>query len=75
MDKKVLIAATLAAAAFSGPGSALAIRSSDEPAQGPFLPTYGRPGKGKGKRPHHSSSRFVAQDKRDARKARNRRRG
>lgn len=32
-----------------------------------------RPGKGKNRRPRHSSSRFVAMDKRDARKSRNRR--
>ena len=32
-------------------------------------------GKGKGRQPRHSSVRFVAQDKRDARKARNRRHG
>lgn len=32
-----------------------------------------RPGKWKGRRPHHSSRRFVAMDKREARKARRRR--
>ena len=32
-----------------------------------------RPGKGKGRRPYHGSHRFVAMDKREARKARRRR--
>ena len=64
------------AAGLAAPAMAQAeVVSRSEPAQGPLLlPGYGSKGKGKGKRPYHPSRRFVAMDKRDARKARNRRR-
>ncbi len=72
MYKRIVVAA-LAAMAGGMPGAAVAGQQAfDEPQQAPYAPGYGSPGKGKGRRPHHSSARFVAQDKRDARKARNR---
>lgn len=62
-------------AGISGPALALRGRTADV---GPMpIPAFGgggSAGKGKGKHPHHSSARFVAQDKRDARKRRNRNR-
>ena len=76
MDRSALAAAVAIAGASAGMGNNVNVLRSQEAAQGPILlPGYSKPGKGKGKRPYHPSSRFVAQDKRDARKARNLRRG
>ena len=76
MDRSVLTAALAVAGASAGMGNNVNVLKAQEAAQAPILlPGYSKPGKGKGKRPYHPSSRFVAQDKRDARKARNRRRG
>ena len=75
MDRSVLTAALAVAGASAGMGNNVVLKAQ-EAAQAPILlPGYSKPGKGKGKRPYHSSKRFVAQDKRDARKARNRSRG
>ena len=72
MDRKVLTAA-IAALAMGPMGGGAEVLRVDAPTQAPYLPMgSGSPGKGKGRRPRHSSARFVAQDKREARKARNR---
>ena len=73
MNRVALMAGLLAASAPGLAGGAVALsRAPDVGYAPPSLGGGGSIGKGKGKRPHHSSARFVAQDKRDARKARNR---
>lgn len=73
MNRVGLLAAMVASSApMSG---AMVLRARDEPPMVSATSAFGTGfsvGKGKGRRPHHSSARFVAQDKRDARKARNR---
>ena len=73
MNRVALLSALLASGA-SGMGAAVELRRAPEIGYAPPILSGGGGsiGKGKGKRPHHSSARFVAQDKRDARKARNR---
>ena len=70
----VLVAAVNAArgAMLSAPGAALMPLSLDFVSARAKLAGYKSRGKG-GAKPRHPSRRFVAQDKRDARKARNRR--
>lgn len=65
--------ATMAALAAPAVGADVQIARQAQDAF-PMLGGYPPRGKGRGKRPRHASARFVAQDKRDARKARNRRR-
>lgn len=71
MDKKVILAAMAGLLGNSGLSISLARPSAQAPASmlGDFRPRSR--GKG-GAVPHHRSKRFVAMDKRDARKARNR---
>lgn len=67
--------AVAAAAALAAPAAAVPvqiIRGIQDSGLMPSVGGWSGRGKGKGKRPHHRSSRFVAQDKRDARKRRNR---
>ena len=73
-SRSLLLAAAVAMGLTAGLGRAMAPSSLDgSPAPLAFGGFgSGRAGKGKGRRPHHSSDRFVAQDKRDARKQRNR---
>lgn len=74
MNRVGLMAAMVAA---SSPmmGGAMVLRARDEPPSVSATSAFGTGfsvGNGKGRKPRHSSARFVAQDKRDARKARNR---
>lgn len=64
------------AMSLAAPAAAMAevgIRNAPEPLLSAAGGSWGRKGKGKGKRPYHTSSRFVAMDKREARRRRNRR--
>lgn len=73
MNRVAALAALLAAGMAGGGAVAVQPRINDAPIG--YMPTPssgGSIGKGKGKRPRHSSARFVAHDKRAARKARNR---
>lgn len=75
MSKKLLtVAAAMALAAPALQMGEVAIARQDPAPFPSFAGGFsGRPGKGKNRKPHHSSRRFVAMDKREARKARNRR--
>lgn len=71
---KALLAAAVAMslAAPAAANAELGLRRQPDIEGGPIFGPSARKGKGKGKRPHHPSRRFVAQDKREARKARRR---
>lgn len=68
----VLAASLLVASPLGMAGAPVSIRMPQGGYAPPSFGGYSRIGKGKGRRPRHSSSRFVAQDKRDASKRRNR---
>lgn len=75
MNRNLL--ATAAALALAAPAAGVNAQIISRVHDSGLMPSGGcvpSRGKGKGKRPSHTSSRFVAQDKRDSRKRRNRQR-
>lgn len=74
MSRNRVLVAAAAAMALAAPMAGAEVAINPRPSgPEPTLGSWGKPGKGKGRRPHHISRRFVAMDKREARKARNRR--
>lgn len=69
MKNRTLMLAAAAALALPSMAEVDAMRTVVRQEWSP-MPSVAPLGKGKGRRPRHSSSRYVAQDKRDARKRR-----